>query len=162
MTKGTSVAFVALSTALMAVSYLDRQVFAILAPTITSDLGIDDGTYGLLAGTFSVAYLIGPPFAAALLDTIGVRRGLPLAVFVWSCVAAAHAGATGVVALFVLRLALGLAEAPSFPGAARVVKEVVSPANGPRAIGVLFTGSSVGAIIAPPLATAVLALAGWR
>lgn len=153
---------VGLATALMAVSYLDRQVLAILAPTITAELSISEATYGLLAGAFSVAYLIAPPFAGLLLDTMGVRRGLPLAVFVWSCVAAAHAGAVGVISLFALRFALGLAESPSFPGAARVVRESVSLGASPRAFGFLFTGSSLGAIIAPPLATAMAATIGWR
>lgn len=158
----SALVLVALSTLLMAVSYLDRQVFAILAPTITSELAIDDKTYGLLAGMFSFAYLVAPPFAGLLLDTLGVRRALPLAVLVWSCVAAAHAGATGIMSLFMLRFALGLAESPSFPGAARVVRESVSVAASPRAFGFLFTGSSLGAIIAPPLATTLAASFGWR
>ena len=153
---------VGLATALMAVSYLDRQVLAILAPTITAELSISEATYGLLAGAFSIAYLIAPPFAGRMLDTVGVRRGLPLAVLVWSCVAAAHAGVLGVVSLFALRFALGLAESPSFPGAARVVRESVSPAASARAFGFLFTGSSLGAIIAPPLATTMAATLGWR
>ena len=157
-----SVMLVALATSLMAVSYLDRQVFAILAPTITSELHISEATYGLLAGTFSIAYLIGPPFAALLIDKVGVRRGLPLAVVFWSIVAASHSLALGIGSLFMLRFALGLAEAPSFPGAARVVHQSVSTTASPRAFGFLFTGSSLGAIIAPPLATRLAAAYGWR
>lgn len=157
-----SVLLVALATSLMAVSYLDRQVFAILAPTITSELHISEATYGLLAGTFSIAYLIGPPFAALLIDRVGVRRGLPLAVLFWSIVAASHSVALGVGSLFMLRFALGLAEAPSFPGAARVVHQSVSTTASPRAFGFLFTGSSIGAIIAPPLATRLASAFGWR
>ncbi|MFO0674742.1 MAG: MFS transporter [Polyangiaceae bacterium] len=153
---------VALATLLMAVSYLDRQVFAILAPTLTRELAIDDATYGWLAATFSFAYLVAPPFAGALLDRTGVRVGLPLAVVAWSVVAALHAGVSGVVMLFGLRFLLGLAESPSFPGAARVVREVVAPASRSRAFGVLFTGSSLGAIIAPRLATAMFSSFGWR
>lgn len=153
---------VALATLLMAVSYLDRQVFAILAPTLTRELGIDDATYGWLAATFSAAYLVAPPFAGALLDRTGVRLGLPLAVVAWSIVAALHAGVSGVAMLFALRFALGLAESPSFPGAARVVREVVAPESRSRAFGVLFTGSSLGAIIAPRLATAMFSSFGWR
>lgn len=153
---------VALATLLMAVSYLDRQVFAILAPTLTRELAIDDATYGWLAATFSIAYLVAPPFAGALLDRTGVRVGLPIAVVLWSVVAALHAGASGVVMLFALRFMLGLAEAPSFPGAARVVREVVPPESRSRAFGVLFTGSSLGAIVAPRLATAMFTSFGWR
>lgn len=146
----------------MAVSYLDRQVFSILAPTITRELAIDDQTFGWLAATFSAAYLIGPPFAALLLDKVGVRKGLMLAVLAWSLVAALHASALGVATLFALRFALGLAEAPAFPGAARVVREASTPESSSRAFGFLFTGSSLGAIVAPPLAAAIAAHLGWR
>lgn len=162
LTRSQSASLVALATVLMAVSYLDRQVFAILAPTITRELAISDSTYGLLGSTFSVAYLVGPPFAGLLLDRVGVRRGLALAVVVWSIVAACHAGAMGIVSLFALRLALGVAEAPSFPGGSRVVSQSVSKVAAPRAFGFLYTGSSLGAIIAPPLATHMAAWLGWR
>lgn len=158
----TQVAFVALATALMAVSYLDRQVFAVLSPTVTKELGISDATYGLLAGTFSWAYLIGPPAAGVLLDRVGVRRGLVAAVLLWSTIAGMHALCTGVATLFALRFALGLAEAPSFPGAARLVHQAVPKETSPRAFGFLFTGSSLGAVVAPPLATWMSARFGWR
>jgi sugar phosphate permease len=42
----------------MAVSYLDRQTPAVLAPTITADLQISDKVYGWLAAAFSISYLM--------------------------------------------------------------------------------------------------------
>lgn len=146
----------------MAVSYLDRQTFAVLAPTITTDLQISDEAYGWLASAFSISYLIAPPIAGKLLDHVGVRRGLPVAVIGWSIIAALHALAPGFAVLFALRILLGLAESPSFPGAVQTVHRVLPVAERSRGLGLLFTGSSIGALIAPLLASYFVPRYGWR
>jgi len=150
------------ATFTMSISYVDRQAFAVLAPLFRQDLGVGDLQYGLLASAFSLAYLLGAPIAGAWIDRLGARRALPRAVLGWSAVAALHALAPGFAALFALRVALGLSESPSFPGAAQTVHRVMPPPERPRALGVLFTGSSVGAMIAPPLALGLASAFGWR
>jgi MFS family permease len=60
---GRAWAVTAVATAAMTVSYLDRQVLAVLAPTITAALSISDETYGWLASAFSLAYLFSAPWA---------------------------------------------------------------------------------------------------
>lgn len=150
------------ATLTMSVSYVDRQTLAVLAPTVTQSLGISEPSYGLLVSAFSLAYLVGAPLAGRLIDHLGARRGLLGAVLAWTVVAALHALAPGFVALFALRIALGLAESPSFPGAAQTVHRALPPASRSRGFGVLFTGSSIGAMLAPPLATAVDARYGYR
>ncbi len=141
------------ATSTMTISYLDRQVLAVLAPTITERFDIDEQRYGWLQSAFSLAYLVCAPFAGRMLERLGVRRGLVLAVAAWTLVSAAHALATSFAALFVLRILLGAAEAPSFPGAAATITRTQSASTRARAVGVLFTGSSIGAMLAPPLAT---------
>jgi ACS family hexuronate transporter-like MFS transporter len=136
----------------MAISYLDRQVLAVLAPTITAQLVLDDAQYGWLQSAFSIAYLACSPFAGRLLERVGIRKGLLAAVLVWTLVSAGHALATSFAALFALRLLLGAAESPSFPGAAGAIARTQPGPQRARAIGVLFTGSSIGAMIAPLLA----------
>ncbi|MEJ7734799.1 MAG: MFS transporter, partial [Polyangiaceae bacterium] len=146
----------------MAVSYVDRQTLAVLAPRVTAELGISEQGYGWLVSAFSIAYLVGAPLAGRLIDVVGARRGLLGAVLVWSVVAALHAIVPGFGVLFALRILLGFAEAPSFPGAAQTVHRALPPDERARGLGVLFTGSSVGAMIAPLLATWVERHHGWR
>jgi len=143
------------ATLTMAVSYIDRQTLAAVAPSVQKALGFehDEAYYGYLGSAFAVAYLVGAPLAGRLIDRVGARRGLLGAVCVWSAVAALHAVAPGFGALFAMRILLGLAEAPSFPAAAQTVQRALPPADRARGFGVLFTGSSIGAAIAPPLAT---------
>lgn len=145
------------ATFTMAVSYLDRQTLAVLGPTVKEQLHIDNQGYGWLISAFSIAYLVGAPVAGRLIDRVGARRGLLGAVLLWSAVAALHALVPGFAVLFALRIALGLAEAPSFPGAAQTVHRALPPAARARGMGILFTGSSFGAMIAPKLATWIAA-----
>ncbi len=157
---GWALALVATFT--MVVSYVDRQTIAVLAPTVTRALGISDREYGFLASAFAVAYLVGAPISGRLIDTVGARRGLLGAVLAWSAIAALHALAPGLTVLFGLRVALGLAESPSFPGAAQTVHRALPPQDRARGFGILFTGSSIGAMIVPPIATSLNDRFGFR
>lgn len=146
----------------MVISYVDRQALAVLAPSVTASLHISEEGYGWLLSAFSIAYLLGAPIAGRWIDRFGARRGLLVAVLAWTFIAALHTRVTGFAALFVLRIALGFAESPSFPGAAQTIHRALPPADRPRGLGVLFTGSSIGAMVAPLLATALSAKYGFR
>lgn len=150
------------ATLTLAVSYIDRQALAALAPTICREFDISETEYGFLMATFSLAYLVASPIAGAIVDRVGARRGLLGAVLLWSFVAALHAIVPGFGVLVFLRIALGITESPSFPGAAQTVQRSLSPADRPRGFGVLFTGSSIGAMIAPPLATYLAKHWNWQ
>jgi ACS family hexuronate transporter-like MFS transporter len=150
------------ATLVMSVSYIDRQALAALAPTVRIQLAIDAEQYGWLAAAFSMAYLFAAPLAGLLVDRIGARIGLALAVIGWSIVSGVHATASSFAILFALRIALGVTEAPSFPGAAQTVRRVLSSGDRSTGFGLLFTGSSIGAMIAAPLAIALNTRYGWR
>jgi ACS family hexuronate transporter-like MFS transporter len=65
-------------------------------------------------------------------------------------------------ALLLLRVMLGAAESPSFPAAAQVVRRALPEGDRSAAFGLLFTGSSLGAAIAAPLAISLDVAFGWR
>ncbi len=148
------VTFVA--TGAMVISYLDRQVLAALGPSIRTQLHIGDTEYGWLQSAFSLSYLLCAPFAGRMLERVGIRYGLLLAVLAWTLVSGLHAFGTSLAIFLALRIALGAAESPSFPGAAATIARTQPARNRARAIGVLFTGGSIGTMIAtaiaPPLA----------
>jgi ACS family hexuronate transporter-like MFS transporter len=150
------------ATLAMAVSYIDRQVVAAVAMSVRRALDIDAEHFGWLAGAFSLSYLVAAPVAGALVDRAGARRGLAVAIVVWSVVSAAHALAPSFVGLFALRVLLGASEAPSFPAAAQSIGRVLPARDRSAAYGLLFTGSSVGAAVAAPLAIALDVRFGWR
>lgn len=150
------------ATLTMTVSYIDRATLAVLAPTVTKVLNISETEYGWLTSAFSIAYLVATPISGWMIDRVGARRGLVGSVLVWTAVAALHAVVPGFGILFALRIALGIAEGPSFPGAAQTMQRILPEKDRARGFGVLFTGASIGGMIAPPLASFLFVLAGWR
>lgn len=155
-------ALAATATLGMSVSYIDRQTLAAIAPAVKKALDIDHTRYGWLLSAFSVAYLVGAPTAGIVVDRLGARRAFALAVVVWSIVAAAHWAVTGFAMLLMLRILLGAAESPSFPSAAQAIRRALPGAQRPLAFGLLFTGSSIGAVVAGKLAVSLDATYGWR
>jgi ACS family hexuronate transporter-like MFS transporter len=152
----------ALTTLAMSLSYVDRQTLSVLAPTITKALEISDVGYGWLGSAFSFAYLLGGPLAGMWIDRVGARRGLLAAVLVWSAVAAMQAAVPGFGALVAMRLFLGLAESPTFPGGVQVVQRGLAPVDRARGMSWLFVGMIVGGMLAPPIANGIASRFGWR
>jgi ACS family hexuronate transporter-like MFS transporter len=74
----------------VAVNYLDRLVLAILKKDLCRDLGWSDADYGWITAAFSFAYAFGYLAGGRQMDRWGVKRGLPIFVFLWSCAAMAH------------------------------------------------------------------------
>jgi ACS family hexuronate transporter-like MFS transporter len=146
----------------MSVSYVDRQALASIAPSVTSALALDNTHYGSLLSAFAMAYLVGAPLSGVVVDRLGARRGFAAAVIVWSIVAGAHALVFSFGALFTLRVLLGFAEAPSFPAAVQAIRRALPGARRPLALGLLFTGSSLGAIVAAKLTVRLDAAYGFR
>jgi len=148
-------AVVAVSTLAMTVSYVDRQAMAALGPTVKRALSLGHEEWGYLTSAFSIAYLLGAPLAGMLVDRVGARRSLAMAVLVWSAVAGLHALVPTFAVLFLLRVLLGIAESPTYPSAARCVGAVAPERSRSAALAWLFTGSSVGAAVAGPAAIAL-------
>lgn len=79
-----------------AINYIDRQVIAILKPTLQAQFGWTDIDYGWIIFAFTTAYAIGFIFVGRLMDKIGTRLGFTLAIVLWSIGALLHAWALGV------------------------------------------------------------------
>jgi ACS family hexuronate transporter-like MFS transporter len=74
----------------VAVNYIDRLVIGILKKPISAELNWTDTDYGYIAAFFSFAYAFGYLIAGRMIDVLGVKKGLPLFVLLWSCAAVAH------------------------------------------------------------------------
>jgi ACS family hexuronate transporter-like MFS transporter len=65
------------------INIIDRQVIGILKPTLVEKFGwADHRIYSSIVFTFQFAYALGFVFAGRVMDTLGVRRGLALALIV--------------------------------------------------------------------------------
>ena len=144
------------------ISYVDRNTLAILAPTILRETRLSAEQYGLIIACFSITYMIGNPVWGILLDRWGVRRGMNIAVGVWSLAAVAHAWAGGIVSFGFARAVLGAGEGATFPGGLRTVAKTLPPQKRGRGLALAYSGGSLGAIITPFIVTPVALRFGWR
>ncbi len=79
-----------------AINYVDRQVIAILKPTLQKEFGWTDIDYGWIIFAFSTAYALGFIFAGRFMDKFGTKIGFTVAIILWSIGAMMHAWAVGV------------------------------------------------------------------
>ena len=106
-----------------ALNYVDRATLSVANKLIQEDLGIPVAKMGLLLSAFLWAYAFAQLPVGGLIDRYGPRKMLALGLFAWS-VAQAAGGLVKSFGMFVVaRAALGLGEAPLFPGGARVVRD---------------------------------------
>jgi len=144
------------------ICYIDRQIFGLLKPTLDAELGWSQTDYGDVVATFSMLYALGYLFGGRLMDAIGVRRGLSLAVVGWSISAALHGVVASVIGFKLARGALGLAEGGNFPASIKAVREWFPQRERALATGLFNAGSNIGAIVTPVALPFVVAAAGWR
>lgn len=144
------------------INYLARNSLAVLAPELERLQHFTAKEYSYVVGAFQLAYTVMQPICGRVIDWLGVRAGFALFAVLWSISAIAHAGVSGWPGLAAVRGMLGASEATAIPAGIKVVGEQFQGAERSAAVGWFNVGTSLGAMIAPPL-TVVLSLHyGWR
>ena len=144
------------------INYMDRQVIAILKPTLEHSIGMTEVSYGYIVDAFQIAYAIGLLGAGRLMDNLGTRIGYMLVMAVWSASAMGHALASSVVQFGFVRFFLGLGESGNFPAAIKTVAEWFPQNERSLATGIFNSGANVGAILAPAIVPWVTLRFGWH
>ena len=144
------------------INYLDRQTLSTLAPLLRADFHLSHEQYGWILGAFSITYAASAPFAGMLVDRIGLNRGISLAIGLWSAAGIATGFTTGLGGLVGCRAVLGVAEAGGIPSAGKAIHTYLQPAERAMGNAVNQAGVSLGAILAPPVATWIAVHYGWR
>jgi ACS family hexuronate transporter-like MFS transporter len=149
------------------INYMDRQVIAILKPTLMKPIaehgiGMTEVGYGHIGAAFMVAYAIGLLAAGRFVDKVGTRIGYMVIMAVWSLSAMGHALANTVVEFGIARFSLGLGESGNFPAAIKTVAEWFPQSERSLATGIFNSGANVGAILAPLIVPWVTLRYGWH
>ena len=144
------------------VNYMDRQVLALLKPTLQLQFGWTEVGYSNIVLAFQFAYGAGLLFIGKLIDKLGTRKGFSLAVLAWSAAAMAHAAAGSVFQFAVARVGLGLGEAGSFPASIKTVAEWFPKKERALATGLFNSGSNLGAIVPSLVVPWITLRYGWR
>ncbi|KQT35286.1 hypothetical protein ASG29_04075 [Sphingomonas sp. Leaf412] len=141
---------------------VDRQIIAVLKPTIAADLNWTDDDYGTLAAWFQAGAAAGFLVSGWIADKLGVKWANPVGVAAWSVAALLHGWAITMAQFVMVRVTLGATEAMGTPTGAKTIAVVLPHRWRSTGFGVSNAASSLGAILAP-LAIPAAALAfGWR
>ncbi|MCK9618572.1 MAG: MFS transporter [Lentimicrobiaceae bacterium] len=144
------------------VNNFDRLSLSILAPTLKKAMGFGSVEYSYIVTSFLVAYTIGYTFSGKILDQVGVRIGLAVALGFWSMISMFHALAWGWISLVVFRFLLGLGESFNSPAGVKAVAEWIPTRERGLSMAVFSNGNVVGALLAPPIIALLTLHFGWR
>ena len=143
-------------------NYLARNSLGVLAPQLKTGLGMSTEQYSYVVGAFQLAYTVMQPIAGAIVDRIGLRAGFALFGAAWSVANMLHALAAGWLGLALFRGLLGLAESAAVPSGIKAIAEWFPARERSVAVGWFNAGTSLGALLAPPVVIAVTLWADWR
>ena len=143
-------------------SFVDRQVLNILSPTIIKDTGLTPADFTNATSFFFLTYTLGNPVWGSVLDRVGLRVGMLLAVGVWTAASMSHAAMASFAGFALARAVLGIGEGGTFPGGLRTAVETL-PANlRARGIALSFSGGTIGAVMMPLLLGPLAIQYGWK
>jgi ACS family hexuronate transporter-like MFS transporter len=144
------------------INYIDRQILSVLAPVIMQELHMTHEQYSYVVSAFQIAYACMWLVRGVIIDIIGTRLGLTVAMIWWSISSMLPALARSVFSLSIFRFMLGMGEGCNCPGVSKTVAEWFPAEERGLAVAIFYSGSSVGAIIAPPFFAFVAYAIGWR
>jgi ACS family hexuronate transporter-like MFS transporter len=149
------------------INYMDRQVLALLKPTLMHSpaqggIGLTEESYGTVIAFFTLFYALGQLGAGRFVDKIGTRLGYMVIMALWSLSAMGHALVNSVLQLGIARSCLGIGESGNFPAANKTVAEWFPQKERSLAFGIFNCGANVGVILATLLVPVATYLFGWH
>ncbi|MFU2316206.1 MFS transporter [Rahnella sp. PCH160] len=160
--KGLRWWIIALVTLGTITNYLSRSALGVAAPTLIKDLGISQQEYSYIVSAFQATYALGAPVVGYIIDIIGLKVGFAVFAVAWSIFNMAHGFAGSWQPLAFLRGLMGVAESTANPGGMKVVAEWFPAKERGIACGLYSTGTSLGAMLAPPLVVWAILEYNWE
>ncbi len=131
------------------ISYVDRQILAIMIGPVRRDLDITDTQVSLLIGAaFALFFTTLTLPIARLSDRYSRRTIIAVGIFVWSLMTLACGLAQRYSHLFVARMGVGVGEAALAPAAYSMMSDYFTKERLPLAVGVFQSATFVGTGIA--------------
>ncbi|WP_024871863.1 MFS transporter [Tolumonas lignilytica] len=143
-------------------NYLTRSSLSAAAPTLKEQLHISVEQYSYVVAAFQACYTVMQPVAGFILDSIGVKIGLAIFCVAWSLSNMLHGFAGNWQSLAFFRGLMGMAEAAVIPAGMKSVTEWFPAKERSIATGWFNIGSSIGAMLAPPLVIGCITYFNWQ
>ena len=143
-------------------NYLARNSLAVLGPQLQGTLHFTTRQYSYVVAAFQIAYTVMQPVCGWVVDRLGLRLSFMLFAIVWSVTAALHSTAGGWRSLAAFRGLLGVTQACAIPAGVKAVAEWFPGKERSVAIGYFNAGTSLGAMLAPPMVVWLALHYDWR
>lgn len=159
------------------VAYLDRVNVSFAALAMNQDLGLSQTAFGLGAGIFFIAYFIFEVPSNLLLERFGARKWIARIMLSWGILSGAMAFIPAIAhttglgnenTFYLLRVALGAAEAGFFPGIIFYLTLWFPAQYRARIVGYFMAAIPLSTVIGAPISGVLLYLhgglgfAGWQ
>jgi ACS family glucarate transporter-like MFS transporter len=150
------------------VNYADRAVISIAAPPMADELQLDSVALGYIFSAFAWSYVACQLPGGWILDRFGSKWVYATSIALWSMFTLLQgavgflAGGVAVTTLFALRLAVGMAEAPSFPANARLVSAWFPTSERGFASAAFNSGQYFATVLFAPFMAWIVHSYGWR
>ncbi len=143
-------------------NYVDRQILALLKPTLEAEFRWSDRDYANMLSAFQLAAAVAFLGTGWFIDRVGLRLGFGIGVAVWSLAGMAHAFATTVGGFIASRVVLGAAESVGTPAAVKAAATYFTAKDRSVALGIGNTAPNVGAVVTPLVIPALAVAFGWQ
>ncbi len=163
---------VAMLSATATASYICRVNVSTAGALLMNDFRLSQPEMGRIFSGFLLGYALFQVPGGILADKWGARKILALASWLWIACTAIQAVigwgpfqmtiSAALSAFIIARLLLGIAESPTYPGAAQGVSKWILPKFQGRANGFVIASIGVGSALAPPLVSIIMVHWGWR
>lgn len=144
------------------INNLDRQVFALVAPTLQHEMKWSEVDYGRMIAAFQLTFAIMNLGLGRIVDGLGSRVSLALAIFWFSIAQLAHALVRGPGGFLLARVGLAVGEAPVYPATLKAIAEWAPRSERGSAAGFVHFGVMLGAIAAPLIIPWMTVHWGWQ
>ncbi|AJC23219.1 MFS transporter [Pandoraea pulmonicola] len=162
-------AILALVFFITTLNYADRATLSVTGATMRGEFGFSAIEMGYIFSAFSWSYVLCQVPAGWLLDRFGARRVYAASILLWSLftllqstVGWAGSATAAVTALFILRFAMGAAEAPAFPANAKVVASWFPTKERGTASAIFNSAQYFAAVVFTPLMAWITHAFGWH
>ncbi len=166
--SGTRWLILAMLFAVTTINYADRATISIAGPEIKRELGLSAVQMGYVFSAFAWSYVLAQLPGGWLLDRFGSKITYFFSIFLWSLftfftgAVGFFAGGTAVALLFALRLLVGAAEAPSFPGNSRIASSWFPTHERGRAAAIFNSAQYFATVLFAPIMGWLVHAHGWH
>lgn len=143
-------------------NYIDRSTLSIANTEIANAFNITPTEMGILLSAFMWPYAIASLPAGYMVDRLGVNKVMLVSMIAWSVACVLGGLVIGFYSILLTRILLGLAEAPFFIVATRIIQHRFPSSQRGLMSSIVALGPRLANILAPLILVGLMLLIDWR